>query len=114
MTIENFPARRRTLYAGVGFEAVRAFSARQNRVHVLAGNDKKSTEKNFLSALLSVYNPAHSTRKYLQPVTALQNTNEALENILGKKRADSASQVKQTPDSRGYQPALTETASRPG
>ena len=45
MTIENFPARRRTLYAGVGFEAARAFSARQNRVHVLAGNDKKSTEK---------------------------------------------------------------------
>ena len=52
MTIENFPSLRRTLYAGVGFEAARAFSARQNRVRVLVGNDKKSTEKNFLSALL--------------------------------------------------------------
>ncbi len=29
------------------------------------------------------------------------------------KRADSASQVKQTPDSRGYQPALTETTLKP-
>ena len=52
MAIENFPSLRRTLYAGVGFEAVLAFSARQNRVHVLAGNDKKALRKNFLSALL--------------------------------------------------------------
>lgn len=45
MSIENFPSLRRTLYAGMGFEAVLAFSARQNRVRVLVGNDKKSTEK---------------------------------------------------------------------
>lgn len=54
MTIENFPARRRTLYAGVGFEAARAFSARQNRVHVLAGNDKKALRKTF-SVLYFLY-----------------------------------------------------------
>ena len=52
-------------------------------------------------------------RKSLQPTTAWQNTNEAFENIWGKKRADYASQVKQTSDPRGYQPALTETTLNP-
>lgn len=41
------------------------------------------------------------------------DADEAFENIREKKRADSASQVKQTPDSRGYQPALTETTLKP-
>ena len=52
-------------------------------------------------------------RQSLQPVTAWQNTNEAFESIWGKKRADSASQTGQESGSRGYQPALTETSSRP-
>lgn len=52
-------------------------------------------------------------RQSLQPVTAWQNTNEAFESIWGKKRADSASQTGQESGSRGYQPALTETLSRP-
>lgn len=44
-------------------------------------------------------------RQSLQPVTAWQNTYEAFENIWGKKKeADSASQDRQTPISRGYQP----------